>query len=232
MVLSTPLVSVIIPTYNRYEFLMKAIESVKKQTYPHIEIIVVDDCSTEEAYKNFNIDGVKYYRLDKNTRQAFGFVCTAFVRNWGIAHSNGIYVAFLDDDDWWVEDKIEKQMKAIQSVEGVEMCSTDAYHCTSLEKRVMNKDLFWDHHKGKFKLEDNFPVVWDHAFLKIHNVMITSSVMVSRNVLDQVKGFRCMPNQFAEDYDCWLSCLKFTKSVYVDEPLVYYDGDHGYGRNW
>ena len=229
--MSRPLVSVVIPTYNRFSFLRKAIESVKNQTYPNIEIIVVDDCSTEEAYKNFNIEGVKYYRLDKNTKQTFGFVCTAFVRNWGISHSSGVYVSFLDDDDWWVEDKIEKQIKAIQENK-VQMCSTDAYHCTKEEKRVMNKDLFWDHHKAKFQLEDSLPKIWNHNFLRIHNVMITSSVIVSRNVLDQVKGFRCMPNQYAEDYDCWLSCLKYTDSVYVDEPLVYYDGDHGYGRNW
>ena len=99
-------VSVVIPTYNRAELINRAIESVLQQTYSDVEIIVVDDASedeTESAVKKIKSDKLRYIRLKQN-----GGACKT--RNMGIRAAKGNYVAFLDSDDMWKTDKLEKQM--------------------------------------------------------------------------------------------------------------------------
>jgi glycosyltransferase involved in cell wall biosynthesis len=106
---SKPLVSVVIPTYNRFKYVLRAIESINSQTYikngGSIEIILVNDRSTDQDYYEHSFDSnVSVVHLDKNTRQIFGFACAGYVRTIGINHSKGKYIAFLDDDDWWTSD--------------------------------------------------------------------------------------------------------------------------------
>lgn len=104
-----PLVSVIIPTYNRANLIGRAIQSVLNQTYRNIEIIIVDDASndnTEEIVTKFHNINVVYIR--HNCNKGGGAA-----RNTGIKASNGQFIAFLDDDDEWLNDKLEKQVKTI-----------------------------------------------------------------------------------------------------------------------
>jgi glycosyltransferase involved in cell wall biosynthesis len=119
-------VSVIIPTYNRFKYLLNTIKSVKEQTYPNIEIIVVNDKSIEKEYYDYDWDSnnIKIIHLEKNTKDIFGYTCTNFVRNKGIELSSGRYIAFCDDDDIWFPNKIEMQLKAMQET-GCKMSSTD-----------------------------------------------------------------------------------------------------------
>jgi len=76
-------VSVIIPTFNRFKFVLNAINSIKSQTYTNIEIIVVNDCSTEKEYYEYNWD-INIIHLDKNTKEIFGYASPGYVRNKGI----------------------------------------------------------------------------------------------------------------------------------------------------
>ena len=101
------LVSVIIPTFNRFSYLLNTIESVKNQTYKNLEIIVVNDKSTETEYYNYDWDSnnIKIIHLDSNTKQIFGYACAGYVRNKGIEKSSGKYIAFCDDDDIWFPKK-------------------------------------------------------------------------------------------------------------------------------
>lgn len=106
---TTPLVSVVIPTYNRENRLIKAVQSVENQLYENIELIVVDDYSkhpAENTIEDMNISAINNIdciRFDKN-RGANA------ARNRGIEESNGEYIAFLDDDDEWKQDKIQRQV--------------------------------------------------------------------------------------------------------------------------
>ena len=107
-----PLVSVIIPTFNRANLIGRAIQSVLDQTYQNIEIIIVDDASndnTEEIVRKFHIKDVVYIR--HNCNKGGGAA-----RNAGIIASSGQYIAFLDDDDEWLNDKLEKQVKTIRTL--------------------------------------------------------------------------------------------------------------------
>ena len=103
-----PVVSVIIPTYQRPNYLKEAIESVISQTYSDWELLVVDDGSPID-----NIRGVTQHFCDRDARvryirQAHAGVCEA--RNTGIRFAQGKYVAFLDDDDRWTAEKLERQV--------------------------------------------------------------------------------------------------------------------------
>ncbi len=119
-------VSVIIPTYNRFKYLLNTIESVKKQTYTNLEIIVINDKSTQKEYYEYdwNSNNIKIIHLEKNSKDIFGYACDGFNRNKGIELSSGKYIAFCDDDDIWFPNKIEFQLKAMQET-GCKMSSTD-----------------------------------------------------------------------------------------------------------
>ena len=99
------MISVIIPTYNRGYIIKDSIQSVLNQTYKKIEVIVVDDNSTDNTQyvvESLNDNRVKYIKLDKNRG-------ACYARNIGIKSANGKYIAFQDSDDIWFEKKLEKQ---------------------------------------------------------------------------------------------------------------------------
>ncbi len=101
------LVSVIMPSYNTAKFIPESINSVLSQTYTNWELIIVDDCSsdnTDEVVKPFLSDGrIKYLKNEKNSGAAVS-------RNYALREANGRYIAFLDSDDLWEKEKLEKQI--------------------------------------------------------------------------------------------------------------------------
>ena len=240
-------VTVVIPTFNRYLYLLKAIESVLNQTHENLELIIVDDCSSQTEYLTLLDSKIAEYqqgqskkqirkiRLHQNTKQTFGFACTAHVRNIGILSRDkqSKYVAFLDDDDQWYSNKVIKQLQALQNQPGVLMSSTDGHATDSKTVSVYNGEMCKSVVERVFGVSiDCTPTIWKLEDILKHNLIITSSVMVSAELLVKVKGFADIPNPCAEDYDCWKRCLQHTNLVYVNEPLFLYDLNHGAGRNW
>ena len=108
---ANPKVSVIIPTYNRADLLPRAVNSVLAQTYQDYEILIVDDCSsddTQQAIAAFDDPRIRPFRHDRNRR-------AAAARNMGIAEARGEYIAFLDDDDEWLPTKLGGQVVLLDS---------------------------------------------------------------------------------------------------------------------
>ena len=100
------MISVIIPTYNRASLLPRALDSVLRQTWEDLEVIVVDDASrddTPQVMAACTDPRVRYIRLEKNSG-----ACVA--RNTGVAQARGEWIAFQDSDDLWLPEKLEKQM--------------------------------------------------------------------------------------------------------------------------
>jgi len=235
-------VSVIIPSYNRFEFLVNAVESVQAQTYSNVEIIVVDDASTDPRYNTYDFGpDVTVIHLPQNSKSIYGFGCPAHVRNEGILNATGKYVAFLDDDDLWFPKKLEWQLEALKWTPGCEMCCSDGLigmgpYQWGAPYRRYNAEHNWltlqniYRSRGRTDLDREFPRVWTAEFLSVHNCCVTSSVVVARHLLQRVGYMAC--TDFAEDYDCWLKILKHTNCIYVEEPCFYYDLGHGHGSNW
>jgi teichuronic acid biosynthesis glycosyltransferase TuaG len=235
-------VSVIIPTYNRFAYLLNAIKSIKQQTYKNIEIIVINDCSAQEEYKNYDweTNNIIILHLEENSKKKLGFACAAYVRNRGIEISTGKYIAFCDDDDIWFPNKLEIQIEAMKK-NNCKMSSTEGLYGLGIydpkkkykkyNSEYYNLELKRIYKNKKSNLLDNgFPNIWNLNFLKIHNCVICSSVIIEKEILTKINNMKCIPR--AEDYDCWLKALQHTNCVYIKEVCFYYDGKHGNGQNY
>ena len=233
-------VSVIIPTYNRFKFLLRTIDSIKKQTYKNIEIIIVNDRSTEKEYYEHKFDSdIIIINNKKNSKDIFGYGCPGYIRNLGIQKATGDYIAFCDDDDIWFSTKIEIQLREMKNHK-CDMSSTEGLIGRGLYKenetyKKYNQEYYFKKIKEIFKkkksnlMDNGFPKIWDLNFIKIHNCIITSSVLIKKSIVDKVgdMGYE----RRGQDYEYWKRILKHTNCVYVDELLFYYNKDHGYGSN-
>jgi len=236
-------VSVVIPTYNRFRYLLNTIKSVKEQTYKNIEIIVINDCSSEKDYHEYDWNGnnIIIIHLEKNSKQIFGYACAGYVRSKGIEISSGKYIAFCDDDDIWFPKKIELQIKEMEET-GCKMSSTDGLigngmFDSSKKYKKYNFEYYYDtlqdifKNKGSNLLENGFPYIWTLEFLKIHNCVIASSAVVDKDILVKYNCVHNEPNGTGDDYRIWLRVLEHTSCVYVEDICFYYDNGHGDGQN-
>ncbi len=202
MIDSTPLVSVVIPTYNAGSFICDAIASVIGQTWKNLEIIVVDDGSTDDTgvrVKNLSDSRIKYAYQDNASQ--------AVARNKGISLSQGEYVAFLDSDDMWHRDKLEKQMRLFENPS------------TGL---VYSRLEYFEPEK-KIKSSPNNPCYRGKVFKKLlfDNFIPCSSVVLRKSLLDSKHMFRTR-RKGVEDWDLWLRLSLITEFNYIDETLVKY----------
>ena len=185
-------VSVIIPTFNRFKFLLNTIQSIKSQTYDNIEIIVVNDRSSQKEYYEYDWEenNIRIIHLEKNSKDIFGYVCHGLVRNNGINLASGKYIAFCDDDDIWFPNKIELQLKAML-LSGCKMSSIDGligngvfdskqtYKKYNAEACYNTLQQIYKRYNSNL-LDTGFPDIWNLDFLKIHNCIICSSVVIEK----------------------------------------------------
>lgn len=236
-------VSVIIPTYNRFNFLINTLNSIKQQTYKNIEIIVVNDCSNENEYYSYDWEnqGIKIIHLEENSKKKFGYASPGYVRNKGIEVATGYYIAFCDDDDIWFPNKIEIQMNAINKT-GCKMSCTDGLIGQGIysdENKYLkyNEECFLNAIKKIYlrkksrALVSGFPDIWTYSFLIIHNCIICSSVLVEKTLLNKIGNFSTKKPP-GEDYETWLKILRYTNCIYLKDTCFYYDSNHGNGQNY
>lgn len=204
-----PIVSVIIPTKNRRALLERAIESVAKQTFTDWEIIVVDDASSDDTrqfMEESKLNRMIYIRSESGQGGAVS-------RNIGIKNASGELIAFLDDDDEWLPEKLSMQVKCFKDNPGLGICYTGRASV------VKGKRITGLSKKYSFKL----PEAADHfkAIMTDNFIGITSSVMIPKNILIDLNGFdenlACY-----QDYDLFIRILKNRKAAGIDEPLVKY----------
>jgi glycosyltransferase involved in cell wall biosynthesis len=211
------LVTVIIPTYKRAQALPKAIDSVKNQTYSCLEIIVVDDndplgddrrLTTEVMAQYANDERIHYLCHDKNKG-----ACQA--RNTGLDAAKGEYVAFLDDDDLWVDTKLDSQVSAL-SANDADICYSDMY----LEYQGWKKYFACIKAPGLYK-----------ALLTQGYGICTSALVVSTFAMRDVNGFdRSLPSM--QDYDLLLRLSKRFNAIHIAQPLITYQlADDGISCN-
>jgi len=234
-------ISVIIPTYNRFKFLLNSIKSIKEQKYSNIEIIVINDNSNEKEYYTYDFKDIIIIHLDINncSRKIHNYPCVGYVRNIGIDKATGKYIAFCDDDDIWLPNKLEKQIKILNENKEYKMCCSDGLigsgiYNSKFNYKKYNAEHYYNNLKSKYTtttyFDNGFPLIFTLDFLKIHNCIITSSVIVERSILNKVNN---MPfNRRGQDYQCWLKILEHTNCIYLkNDVLFYYDCNHGEGSN-
>ena len=203
------LISIVIPTYNRSVELERALKSVLSQTYKNFEVIVVDNNSidnTDTMLKNLNDQRIRLLKINNN-----GIIAAS--RNMGINASNGEWIAFLDSDDWWCSNKLEKVMRYCSS--GYDAC----YH----DLKIINSQRKFSLYQKKISgYQVKNPVFND--LIQLGNALPNSSVIVRTTLIKQVGGLCEDKNLIGgEDYECWIRLSKLTnKFKYIPEVLGYY----------
>lgn len=199
------LVSVVIPTFNRAKVIDRAIKSVLAQTYKHIEVVVIDDGSsdsTQEIVSKFK--GIKYFKIENS-----GVSCA---RNIGVSKCLGDYIAFLDSDDEWVSDKIELQLEYLIKNPSVKIVYAN-------EKWIRNNEVVQKkkHHEKLSGLI--FSKCLDQCFIG------PSSVLMEKTLFDSFGGFDA-DYEVCEDFELWLRVSFRNYIGLVDQELVIKYGGH------
>lgn len=194
-----PLVSIIMPNYNGVDFLEKSITSVINQTYTHWQLVIVDDKSTDssikliEEFKDSRI--LRPIELEKN-------MGAAVTRNTGIKAANGKFIAFLDNDDFWVPEKLEKQLKFM--VDNNYLFTYTDYMRLSEGNEIQIKCINKVTQQGLLK----------------NNYILTSTVMYNAGVLGKIYMQNIRKRQ---DWSLFINIIKKSKTAYcLTEPLTYY----------
>ena len=202
----SPLVSVIIPTYNRRYCLGRAIDSVVSQTYTDFELIVVDDGSTDGT-----LDLLQDYGGRIRVMQQRNSGVSA-ARNAGIRAAKGTFIALLDSDDCWMAQKLEKQVAFFNTIPDAQICQTQELWIRN-GKRVNPKKRHQKYSGMIF--EKTLPLC----------LVSPSAVMIRKSLFDEVGLFdESLPA--CEDYDLWLRITWKYPVHLIDLPLIVKHGGH------
>jgi glycosyltransferase involved in cell wall biosynthesis len=201
--MESPLVSVIIPTFNSEKFISEAILSVQNQDYTNWEIILVDDCSTDATLSivselALNDKRIKYAKLAENSG-------TGVARNSALAEANGKFIAFLDADDLWKTNKLELQVKFMQANKLPFIFSF--YDCIDEEGKPLNKRV-------------EAPINLSYRQLFFCNYIGNLTAIYDVNYFGKIAISSIRKRQ---DWMLWLTVLKKIKIAHpIPESLAYY----------
>ncbi len=212
--MSRPTVSVVIPTYNSQETIKGALESVYSQSVPPDEVLVIDDESSDNtcAIVTSNFPEVRLIKKHNGGPSS--------ARNLGIKNAKSEWIAFLDADDNWANDKTEIQLSEIDRNPKAVLIASN---WTETARPLL------DSQKAR-PAEVSTKKLWTSEILVLNRFQ-TSTVIARRAQLDQLGGFRSELDG-AEDWDMWLRLSKLGEIVLIEEPLVLYrNSESGYSKN-
>ena len=193
------LISIVMPNYNGRRFVEQAIDSVLNQTYQNFELIVVDDCSNDDSlslieHKAQSDNRIRVIALEHNAG-------VANARNVGIKEAKGEYIALLDNDDLWTEDKLERQLALAQKGADIVYCS---YDFIDEENNSIKKPFI-------VSQETNF------------NKMLASSVISCSTSFIKTELMQAHPfnsDFYHEDYVLWMELLRVCPTAYGDQKVL------------
>jgi len=194
------MISVVIPVYNQARFIRRAVESVWAQNVPDVEILIVDDGSTDETQDVLQdfIDSkaIRCFRQENSGPAA--------ARNRAIRESRGEWIAFLDGDDYWLPGKLAAQLRALEET------SHEFAYCGTVLR---------DDNDRIVQTTPAVPEACPLAALVWGNFISTPTVIVSRSLLDKT-GLFDEALRVGEDWDLWLRLATQARWTCVEEPLV------------
>jgi len=198
-----PKVSVIIPTYDRARLVGRAIHSVLNQAYRDFELIIVDDGSSDDTQRiveGFKDDRIRFIRHTSN-------LGGSAARNTGLDLSRGKYIGFLDDDDEWLPEKLEKQVKAIEGLGN----NVGLIYCASL---MVSK-------KTNCVLDRTDPLYRGYLYrvLLRRNIFPIMTALTKRKCFSRVGGFdEELPS--CQDWDVWIRISKYYEFAFIPDTLA------------
>lgn len=201
--MNQPLVSIIIPTYNRKEYVQQAIDSVLAQTYPHYEIIVIDDGSTDgtgEALKARYGDRITYHWQENQGESV--------ARNWGIVTSRGEYIGFLDDDDIYLPQMMASTIDFLEQHPDVGQVCVQCHMLTE-QGDVVQTQVIDRMHGGYIDAEE----------LLLKSVVLAGNSLIRRESLLQA-GLFDPEIRYGEDGDLNRRVFSVARIYYLPEPLA------------
>jgi glycosyltransferase involved in cell wall biosynthesis len=213
-------VSVILPTFNREEYLERAVKSVIDQTYQDWELIIWDDGSTdqtEELVRSFREKRIQYF-CEQNQG-------VAYARNQAISKSHGGLIAFLDSDDAWHPEKLSKQLRAMESFPQIDLLFSDFMNfdmVNDTQRTGFQQELHGIEHLTIRELDDGLNLIEDGMpeSLALGNFIATDTVMVKREILDELGGFDGRLRN-SEDFELWWRLgLAGKKFAFLNEVLL------------
>ena len=220
MMNDSPLISIILPTYNRAGLLPRAIQSVIDQTYPHWELIIWDDGSqddTGEIVRSLDDERIRYFFADNHG--------VAYARNRSVEKATGEYIAFLDSDDTWVNEKLNLQVNIFRQYPQIEVLFGDFLNNQLASgKKIRN----FEAHPSQLSVlrVTSFSEVLkliDGGFaesLAGGNYIATDTVMLRRSVLERV-GLFTEALRNSEDFELWWRlALAGVQFAYLDRVLM------------
>ena len=199
-------VSVIIPTYNRKHTLSRAIESIISQTIKPLEIIIVDDGSDDGTREWIKQEYPFIQYLNQNNSGV------SASRNRGIFSANGNWIAFLDSDDEWIPEKLERQLSILRS-------DKEAVFCHTNEIWIRNGTRV-----NQMKKHEKYGGYIFEKCLDMCRISPSSSI-IKKEVFDHI-GYFDESLIVCEDYDLWLRIAAHYKVLFLDQPLIKKYGDH------
>lgn len=197
------MVSIVMPAYNAERTIEFAVRSVLAQTYKSFELIIINDCSIDKTpeiiRKLMHEDGrIRTINNDKNSG-------VSFTRHRGVKFALGEWIAFLDSDDAWTADKLEKQI-ALQEKTGAKFLFTGSSFVNADGEKI-NAIL-------------HVPEQISYRKLLKQNLVSNSSVMIRKSLYQK---YESMGDRMHEDFTCWLKVLRSGEIAYgIDEPLLIY----------
>ena len=199
-----PLVSVVMPAYNASKTIESAVASVLNQTFDDFELIIINDCSNDDTEKKIEmlLQSDKRIRYIKNQNNSG----VAYSRNHGVSVACGKWIAFLDSDDMWRKDKLEKQLQLVND------------NSNALITYTASAFMDWEGNGYNYIMPVSDKI--DYKGLLRKNLLSCSSVMVKKELIEKYK----MPSDdMSEDYAVWLMILREVDYAYgINEPLLIY----------
>ena len=207
------MVSVIIPSYNSEKYIAKTLDSVCAQTYADFEVLVMNDCSSDRTAEIVESYAAKDSRI--HLMNLPGNKGVSHARNTGVRMASGDWIAFLDSDDMWTKDKLEKQLKLYECLNAKIKAAADP-------EFLFTGSSFIDENGNPLASVLHVPGHVDFSELLKQNIISCSSVLIRRSLM--LKYPMPCSDQFHEDFATWLTILKNENIVAygLDEPLLIY----------
>lgn len=209
-----PKVSILIPAYNHGTYLRDTIDSVLNQTFTDFELLISDDCSTDntaDIIRSYSDNRIVAFFFDKN-------IGTVRCLNRLLEEANGEYIAVLGSDDLWLENKLEQQLEVLENDSSVAACFSYATIIDADSKTITDDSVF---RVNIFNMENAHRASMLKIFFDTGNHLCHSSVLIRKSIHDEIGRYNIAYRQL-HDFDLWIRLLIKHEIYIIKSPLVKY----------